>query len=164
MKKISKLKESTYTQEEDAKVEAATTLVTRIERRKKAATESTIELLSKEQEASLVEQALAVASHLEIPTASLVKEIAVEDAKKVVEFAKVVQGLSSGKTGDIMKETMKIKREKVGCSEVGISDAATSEAAKIKGNSPSYIISDNVIDLDSSSPSTNIDDIPLNKV
>jgi len=40
----------------------------------------------------------------------------------------------------------------------------TLEAVEIRGNSPSDTISDNVIDLDSSSPSTNIDDIPLNKV
>jgi len=154
---VRKLKVSTYDEQEDVEVEVATDLVTRMERRKKVAAESS-EPKPDEHEAFIIEKAIGVASQLEIPTVTLMKETAMEDAKKVVEFAEAVQGLASEKTGKFLKATMEIKREKA-CSKAGIS-----EAAGIKGNSSTHNIFDNVIDLDSSSPSTNIDDIPLNQV
>lgn len=138
-------------------MEETSTLETKMERIKKAVSESS-EPLTTNQEAFLMEQALGVASQLEIPTATLVKKTAVEDAKKVVEFAEVIKELAIEETGDLVKATMEVKREKA-CSEDGVS-----EAVGIRGNSSIHTIFDNIIDLDSTSPSTNLDDIPLNRV
>jgi len=63
------MKVSDYVIQEDAEVEDATDLVTRMERNKKVVVGS----LTKEQEAFLVEKALTVAYQIEIPTATLVK-------------------------------------------------------------------------------------------
>jgi len=53
---------------------------------------------------------------------------------------------------------MEIKSDIVVCSEIGTSEAATSEATAARGNNQSLNTSDSIIDLDStSSPSTNLD-------
>lgn len=106
------MKVSKYVEEEDAEVEETSTLETKMERIKKAVSESS-EPLTTNQEAFLMEQALGVASQLEIPTATLVKKTAVEDAKKVVEFAEVIKELAIEETGDLVKATMEVKREKL---------------------------------------------------
>ena len=141
------MKVSDYVLQEDAEVEASSDLVSRVERRKKA---------NADHESSLFEQALTVENQIEIHAATLLKETARKDAKKVVMLAGVVQGLTVKETGEILKTEMEIKREKVACSEVGTSEAATSEATATRGNSQPHTIYDSIINLDStSSPSTN---------
>ena len=62
------MKESQYVLQEEAEVEAATNLVTREMRNKKAA------------EAFLLQKVVARANEIEIPAASLVRKTASEDA------------------------------------------------------------------------------------
>ena len=157
---IKKMKVSKYVEEEDAEVEETSTLVTRIEKIKKATVE-TSESLTAEKEAFLVEQALKVASQLEIPTTTLVKETAVEDAAEVVELTEYIKGLASKETVDLVNATMEVKREKA-CSGAGVSEAITSDAAKIRGSSSIHNTFDNIMNLDSTSTSSN--DIPLTRI
>jgi len=85
----------------------------------------------------------------------------------VIEFAGAIQDLATEKIGYLLKATMDFKREKAACLEVSTSEVVTSEAAESRGNSSSHTISDNVIDLNSTSTShslDNLDDIPVNKV
>jgi len=141
------MKVSDYVHQEDAKVEASSNLISRTERRKKA---------NADQESSLIEH-VALATQIEIPKATLVKETARKYAQKVVNLAEVVQGLAFTESGEILKTAMEVKREKVACSKDGTSEASTSEAAAARGKSLSHVTSDSIIDLDSttSSPSTN---------
>jgi len=87
-KSIRKMKVSKYVEEEDAEMEETYTLV-KINKDDAETSES----LTAEQEALLVEQTVKVASKLEIPTATLVKETAVEDVAKVVVLTKEIKGL-----------------------------------------------------------------------
>jgi len=108
------------------------------ERRKKA---------NADQEASLVEKALTVTSQTEIPAATLVKETAVKDAEKVVEFAEAVKNLATKETGELIKAAMEVKRERAASSEAGTLEAVASEATRVK--SSSHNTSNSIIDLDS---------------
>ena len=162
---IRKMKVSKYVEEEDADVEETLSLVTRVKKGKKDAVDSSKYLIA-DQEAVLVEQAVKVASQVDIPTASLVKEIAVEDATKVVVLIEEIKGLAYEESGNLVKANMEVKREKA-CSEAAISEAATSDAAEIRGNSSIHSIYDNVMNLDftsnslSTSTSTSLDEISL---
>jgi hypothetical protein len=146
-----------YVLQEDAEVKASSNLVSRVEQRKKA---------NADQDASLVEKALTVASQVEIPAAVLVKQTARKDAQKVIKLAEDVQGLTVKETGEFFRAAMEAKRENVACSEENTSEAATSETAATTGKSLSYNTSDSITDLDSTSfsSSTYSDNIPLNRV
>lgn len=91
---VRKMKVSEYVVQEDAKVESSTDLVTRMERNKKA---------SAEPEASLLDKDLAIASKIDVPTESLLKESIAEDAQKVVELVGGIQELV--KDGDFLEVT-----------------------------------------------------------
>jgi len=150
---------SIYTEEEDAKVEADSSLVSRMEKRKKTAAEPASEPMTADQEAFLVEQAIGVARELKIHTASLIQKNVVEEAHKVLEYAEAIEDLVAEKADVLLKATMQVKREKVDSEDV------VSEVGE--GNSSIHIFDNNTIDLDSPSPSNspqNIDDIPFNKV
>jgi len=87
---IRKMKESQYVLQEDADVEAATDLVTRMEINKKVV------------EASLLEKVVALANEIEILATSLMNDIVAEDAQKVVELAEDVQELVTEETGELL--------------------------------------------------------------
>ena len=94
---------------------------------------------------------------------TLLKESTAEDTQKVVELAKGIQELVVA--GDLLNITEGAQREDVACSEAGTSEADASES--IRGNTSSHNISDNVVEIKSTSTSTSsdtIDDIPLSKV
>jgi len=74
-----------YVFQEDAEVEASSNLISIVERRNN---------VNVDHESSLLEQALIVASQIEIPAATLLKETARKDAKKVVRLVEAVQGLA----------------------------------------------------------------------
>ena len=135
---IRTMKESQYVLQEEEEVEAATSLVTRMERKKKAT------------EASLIQQVVNIANEIKIPPASLFKEIVGEDAQKVVELAEDVQELVANESDELLKINLEDQR-KEGTSEAA-TEAATSEAAK--GISPPNTFSDNLTELDTSSPSS----------
>jgi len=150
---VRKIKVSTYEiEEEDDQIEAATDLVTREVRRKKAA------------DAAALQKALEIAKDIEVPVEVLLKKSTVEAAHKVIELTENLQQLVA--TGDVLKTTEEGQREEATCSE-----AVASEATK--GNSDSHNIS-KVIEIESSSTSSShsisvstssdIDNIPLNRV
>ena len=96
---------------------------------------------------------MLITNQIEIPTATLVKETVEKDAKKVVKFAEVVKNLATSEIGELLKVAMEVKRKGVACSKAGTSEATALEATR--GKSPSHTTSDSIIELDSSSPSTN---------
>jgi hypothetical protein len=155
---VRKMKVSDYVIQKEAEVEGSIDLVTRMERNKKAAAE---------QESSLLDKDVAITSQIEIPSASLVKETATEDAQKGIELAGGIQELVSENTGDLLKVAEEVQKEKAACLEVACSEAVSSEAAETRGNTSSHTISNDITELESSSTShssDSIDDIPLNKV
>jgi len=127
--------------QEDAEVEAATDLITRMERNKK----------------KVVVEALKIAKEIDVPAEVLLKKSTGGDAQKVVELAGGVQDLVVA--GDLLNIDEGAQRS---------SEADASEAAR--GNTYSHNISDNVIEIESTSTltststSSDIDDIPLNRV
>jgi hypothetical protein len=137
---VRKIKESQYVLQEEADVEA-TGLVTREMTNKKAADDS------------ILQQVMHIASEIDVPVESLLKESTAEDAQKVVELAKDVKDLVTEEAGGMLKATVEDKREE------GTSEAVTSEATR--GKSPSQIISDNIIDLNTSPPSSSSDKTPI---
>ena len=152
---VRKMKVSNYVLQEDAEVEASSDLVSRVERRKKA---------NADQEAFVVEKALTAANQIEIPASTLVRETATRDAKKVVKFVEDVKKLDSSEVGELLKATMEVNREGTGCSKAGTSETTSSEATR--GNT-SHIISDDIIDLEFTSPSNSSDTkdyIPFNRI
>jgi len=76
---IRKMKVSTYVEEEDAQVEAASDLVTREVKRKKAA------------DAAALQKVLEIAKNIEVPVEVLLKGSSGEQAQKVVELAEDLQ-------------------------------------------------------------------------
>jgi len=88
------MKVSDYVLQEDTEVEASSDMISRVERRKKNA----------DQESPILERALAVENEIEIPAATLLKETARKDAKKVVKLAEVVRGLAVKETGELLKK------------------------------------------------------------
>jgi len=135
-KNVRKMKVSEYVLQEDAEIEASTDLVTRMERNKKVVAD-----------ASLLNKAFVIASEIGVPVVSLLKESTTADAQKVVELAEEIQDLVTEESGELLKE--------VHWEEVGISEADASEATR--GNSSSHIISDDITELDTSSPSSSSD-------
>ena len=67
------------------------------EKKKKIVVKTASEPMTADQEAFLVDQAIEVARELKIPTASLIQKNDVEEAQKVVEYAKVIQDLAAEK-------------------------------------------------------------------
>jgi len=132
-KNVRKLKVSDYVLQEDAKIEVGSDLVTRMERNKKAAAD-----------ASLLNKAIAIASEIDVPAESLLKESTVEDAQKVVEVAEDLQDLVTEESSELLKE---VQREEVGTSEADASEAT-------RGNTSSHNISNDITELDTSSPSS----------
>lgn len=80
------MKESHYVLQEDPEIEANTNLVTRMVRNKKA-----------DADASLLDKALVIASEIEVPAETLLKELTTEDAQKVVKLAEDIQDLVAEK-------------------------------------------------------------------
>jgi len=98
---------SDYVIEEDAQIKAATDLVTREVTNKKAAN------------VAALQQALAIASEIEVPVEALLKKSTAEDAQKVVELAGNLQELVVAE--ELLKAAEEVQREDVGCSEAGTS-------------------------------------------
>ena len=88
-------------------------------------------------------KALVIASEIDVPAESLMKESTAEDAQKVVELAEEIQNQVTEETGEMLKD---VQREEAGTSEADALEAT-------RGNSYSHIISDNITDLDASLPS-----------
>jgi len=157
-KKRKKIRKKVLQEEVDAEIEAATNLVTREVRRKKAA------------DTAALQKTLEIAKEIEVPAEALLKESIVENAQKIVELAGNLQELVV--VGELLNDTEEAQKEDVACSDVGTSEADASRATR--GNTDSHNISDNVIEVESSSISTSntnfvstssdIDDIPLNRV
>jgi len=98
-----------------------------------------------------------------VPAELLLKESTVEVAQKVVELAEGIQELVVA--GDLLNGAEEVQRENVACSGSGTLEADASEATR--GNSYTHNISDNVVEIESTSTSNSSDtiyDIPLNKV
>jgi len=149
---VRKLKVLTYVTEEDVEIEAASDLVTREVKMKKA------------DDVAALQKALEIAKVIEVPAEALLKESTVEAAHKVIELTHDLQQLLMA--SDLLNAAEETQKEDVTCSE-----SAASEATR--GNSDSHNIS-NVIELESSSTlashstsistSSDIDIIPLNRV
>ena len=142
---VGKMKVSTYVTEGDAKVEVATNLQTREVMKKKAT------------DAATLQQALEIAKEIEVPAEVLLKESTAEDAQKVVELAGDIQ--------ELVVDGQDLQREDVACSGSGTSEADASEATR--GNIDSHNISENIVEVESTSTSTSsetLDDIPLSRV
>jgi len=100
-----------------------------------------------------------------VPAEVLLKESTAEDAQKVVELVGNLQALVM--VDELLNAAEEVQREDALCSETGTSEVDASEAAR--GNSYTHNISDNVVEIKSTSTSTSnssdtIDDIPLSKV
>jgi len=105
-----------------------------------------------------------------VPAEALLKESTAEDAQKVVELAGNLQELVVA--GELLNDIEEVQKEDVACSDVSTSEADASRATR--GNTDSHNISENVIEVESSSISTSntnyvstssdVDDIPLNRV
>ena len=142
---VRKLMVSTYVREEYEEKEATSNLITREVKRKKAA--------------DALQKALEIAKDFEVLVEALLKESIVEAAHKVIELIEDLQQLVVA--NDLLNDAEETQKE----------DATCSEAAK--GNTDSHNIS-NVIEVESSSTSashstsvstsSNIDNIPLNRV
>ena len=149
---VRKLKVSDYVMEEDDQVEAATDLVTREVRRKRAAYEATLQ------------KAREISQEIGVFTEHLVKQSTVEAAHKVIELTENLQQLVVA--GDLLDAAEEVQRKEATCLEADASKAT-------RGNTDSHNIS-NVIEIESSSTSashstsvstsSDIDNIPLNKV
>ena len=156
------MKESTYTHEENAKIEEANALVKKVLKDKnteKSSSEPQLESVTAkfQQNPAGIEETdletdICLAKELRTTIAHFVKKKIVEDTKKVVEYTKAVQGLIAKEAGDLLKTTMEVKWENAGCSEAGTSEAPTSDVAETRGNN-SIHISDKIIDLNSTSTS-----------
>jgi len=123
---------SDYVIQEDAEIESSYELVTRMKRNKKAVADT-----------SLLNKTLVIASEIDAPAETLLKEPTAGDAQKVVELAKEIQDQVTEETSEMLKE---VQKEEAGTSEVDASKAT-------RGNSSSHIIYENITYLDASSPS-----------
>jgi len=102
-------------------------------------------------------------NHALVPAEVLLKESTAEDAQKVVELAGNLKALVVA--DELLNATEEVQREDVTCSKTRTSEADASEATG--GNSYTHNLSDNVVEIESTSTSTSsdtIDDIPLSKV
>ena len=149
---VRKLKVSTYVREEDEEIEEASDRITREVKRKKTA------------DVVALQKALEITKDIEVPAEALLKESTVETAHKMIELTEDLQQLVV--TSDLLNVVEETQKEDATCSE-----AAALEAAK--GNTDSHNIP-NVIEVESSSTSaphstsastsSDIDNIPLNRV
>jgi len=97
-----------------------------------------------------VAEALAIASEIEVPAEALLKESSVEDAQKVVELE---EGIKESVVADLLKFAEGVQRKDFSCSE------ATG------GNTSSHIISNNIVEIEYTSTSSDtMDDTPLSRV
>jgi len=103
------MKVSTYVVEEDEQVEAATELVTREVKRKKAV------------DAATLKNALEIARDNEVPAEALLKESTVEATYKVIELSENLQQLVVA--GDILNDAGESQKENATCSEAAVSEA-----------------------------------------
>ena len=143
---IRKLRQASLAEEDNE--EAATSLVTR-------------EILKKRAEEAAVKKALEIAAQISMPSKVLLQEESIKAAQAGIELTENLQQLVV--TGELMKAL----EEKAAVSEVAASEAA-------RGN-PDISHSVNVIEIESgtststsssthSSDSSDIDDVPLNKI
>jgi len=166
---IRKMIESPCVENDEDQIEAATTLVAREIRSKKAA------------DAAVLEKVLELAKEIEVPASSIAREDAGVIAQEVIKSVEEVQDWVSTKVrsliisagaleeetsgaGELVKATEDVQRE-----EAAISEADASEATR--GNTDSLHTA-NVIEIESSSASpshstsisnsSDIDDVPLN--
>ena len=97
-----------------------------------------------------------------MPAKVLLKKSTGEAAQKVVELTEGIQDLVV--VGDLLNIAEESQREDVACSGVGTLEADASEATR--GNTYSHNTSDSIVEIESTSTSTssNIDNIHLNKV
>jgi len=119
------MKVSTYVIEEDEEIKAATNLVTREVKRKKATDDAAIQ------------KVLEIAKNIEIPAEVLLKESSGEQAQKVVELAENLQQLVVA--SELLSAAEETQKKDATCSEAAASDAIT-------GNSDSHTVS-NVIEI-----------------
>jgi len=148
---IRKLEESVYVTEEIEGVEAATELVIREVKKKKA------------EEAAALQKALEVAKEIEVPASLLSKTAVAAVSEEAMKNVAELQGMVTSEVENLLMASVTEE-------EVQDDLAATSEAATISGNSDSER-TNSVINIESesnssqsnssSSSSTNIDDIPL---
>jgi len=154
------MKVSGYVLQEDEEIEVATDLVTKEVRRKKV-----VDVVS-------LQQALEISIDLNVPVEVLLKKSTGEAAHKVVELTEGIQDLVVA--GDLLNIAEESQRKDVACLGAGTSEADASEAdaseadasEAIRGNTYSHDTSDSIVEIKSTSTSTssNIDNIPLNKV
>jgi hypothetical protein len=102
-KNVRKMKVSKYVLQEDVEIKASNDLITRMERNKKATAD-----------ASLLNKELVIASEIDVPAESLLKESTAEDAQKVVELPEEIKDLVTEQSGELLKE---VQREEVGTSD-----------------------------------------------
>jgi len=126
--------------EEESEIEATTELVTREVRNKKA-----VDVVA-------LQQVLQIASEIEVPTSNLVRENVSEDAQKVIELAEDIQEFVTEEAGELLKITAEHQGEE------GTSEDAASKVTQ--GNNPSHNTSNNITDLDTSSPSSSLETSP----
>ena len=136
--------------EDNAEIEVATDLVTR-------------EVRNKKDDVAL-QQPLEIAKEIDVLAEVLLKEPSAENAQKVVELAGNLQELVVA--DDLLKLAQEVQRKDVACLEDGISEVDASDVAT-RGNISSHIISNNTVEIKSTSTSTSsdtIEDIPLSRV
>jgi hypothetical protein len=158
---IRKLKESTYVAENEEQIAAATDLVTREVKRKKA-----------EDDAAL-QKALEIAKEIEVPASSLARADAITDAQEVVQATEEIQGLETSEAGNMLMIVSEKAAKKAQEDETTGSGAAAPEADKgnpdsshtydviaVESDSTPFISSQST----SSSSSLDFDDIPIGQV
>jgi len=113
-------------------------------------------------EEAAVKKALDIAAEIKVPSEVLMKESSAEAAQKVVELIENLQQMV--KTSDVLKADEDVQMEKATTSEADASEA-------VQGNTDSLHFA-NIVEIESSSesPSTstsdssNLDDVPLNRI
>ena len=149
---IRKLKIAEYVSEDEEQIEAATDLVSRELKNKKAVNAATLQKIQE------------LAKKIEVPASSIAREDVGTDAQEVIKAAEVEQELVATEASSLLMVVVEeVQKENVDCSEVGVSKAA-------RGN-PDFQHNANVIVVESSSTtssqstsSSDIDNIPLNRV
>jgi len=125
-KHVRNIIQSKYTEEKDAQVEEASTLVTRMDRRKQVVADTSsdpqtdtqyvdvdslqVQESPQSQEAFIIEPANSVAKELRTSVARLVEKKTAEDAQKVLEFTEPIQISPVAKVDEMLKATMQVKR------------------------------------------------------
>ena len=124
----------------------------------------------KEVDVAALEKALQLAKEIEVPAEALAKESVVEAAQLGIELTENLQQMA---VVDDMVKAIEGVQEEVGCSEVVVSEApkgnidslhTAAEIVNIESSTSSNSRSNPASLSTSSSTSSNLDDIPLNKV